>query len=162
MAGGRRNNDDFDFDDGMRSNRNTGGLGGGSGAAANSSPGKVKKPVQDKIVFNASKREIHHPSSGFKKFFRRLRSQYTVTTNKEDIMRSEDIDDASLIIFGGPRQKFHTGEFERIKKFIDSGKSVLYMAGEGGEGADGDEQRTNFNYLGKSTMYVTLFQNSDN
>ena len=136
-----------------RGGKNLGRDGGGSSGTLATSPGAAKKPVQEKIVFNASKRETHHPGSGFKKFFRRLRSQYSVSTNKDDIMRSEELDDASLIIFGGPRQMFHTGEFNRIKQLLEEGKSVLYMAGEGGEGAEGDEQRTNFNYLGEFFLH---------
>ena len=68
-------------------------------------------------------------------------------------MRSEELDDASLIIFGGPRQMFHTGEFNRIKQLLEK-ESPCCICQEGGEGAEGDEQRTNFNYLGEFFLFI--------
>lgn len=35
---------------------------------------------QKSILFNANKKETHHPSSGFKKLFRKLRNNYKVST----------------------------------------------------------------------------------
>jgi hypothetical protein len=36
--------------------------------------------LQRSIVFNATKRETHHPNNGFKKLLRKLRSSFKVST----------------------------------------------------------------------------------
>jgi intraflagellar transport protein 52 len=126
------------------------------------------------IVFNASKREKHHPSAGYKKLHRRLRSTYKVRVNKEDLSQADCLRDASLLVMGAPREKFSSAEFEALKTFLGRGGSILYMATEGGEGG-GDDRRpgkaggakegeppkskaTNFNYLLEE---YGLFVNSD-
>ena len=67
--------------------------GGGRGAGS---------PV---ILFDASKRETHHPQSNFKKLFRRLRASFQVDTNKDEITEKA-LEGVSLLVFGGPREKF--------------------------------------------------------
>jgi intraflagellar transport protein 52 len=49
-----------------------------------------------------------------------------------------------LLVFGNPRDKFTAGEFDVLKKYIEQGGSVLFMAGE----TNGNKERdTNINYL---------------
>ena len=86
--------------------------------------------------------ETHHPSSGFKKFFRRLRNQYKCQINKDDLS-AERLSQASLWIFGGPREKFNKEEFQNLKDYIAGGGNILVFMGEGGEQRYG----TNINYL---------------
>ena len=57
------------------------------------------------ILFDASKRETHHPQSNFKKLFRRLRASFQVDTNKDEITEKA-LEGVSLLVFGGPREKF--------------------------------------------------------
>ena len=116
------------------------------------SPNKGPKEVV--IVFNASKREKHHPTSGFKKLHRRLRGSYKVRVNKDDLSQGDALREASLLVLGAPREKFSTAEFEALKRFVEGGGNILYMASEGGEvapaakGEEGSKQAgTNFNYL---------------
>jgi|TARA_B110000090_G_scaffold206412_1_gene255809 intraflagellar transport protein 52 len=122
-----------------------------SNNAVQGSPTKVKETI---IVFNASKREKYHPSSGFKKLHRRLRGSYKVRVNKDDLSQGDVLREASLLVMGSPREKFSTAEFQALKEFVNGGGSVLYMASEGGEvspaakGEEGSKQAgTNFNYL---------------
>lgn len=108
-----------------------------------SSPERAK-PVSGPpvLMFNASKRESHHPNSGFKKLYRRLKGSYKVQLNKDDISL-ERLREASVAVFGCPREKFSSSEFGAIKDYIEEGGSVLIALGEGGEGRCG----TNVNYL---------------
>ncbi|CAM9488844.1 unnamed protein product, partial [Phaeothamnion confervicola] len=94
------------------------------------------------VLFDASKRESHHPGTGFKKLARRLKSSYRVGVNKDDLSL-ERLQEASLVVFGSPRQKFSQEEFEAIKAYLRGGGSVAVLLAEGGETALG----TNVNYL---------------
>ncbi|KAL2913990.1 hypothetical protein HK105_206428 [Polyrhizophydium stewartii] len=117
----------------MASASATGGTQRGANAGATSQP---------TILFNISKKELLTPSNGFKSLQRRLRGGFKIGLFKED-MNLPKLADASLIVFGAPREKFSTSEFAALKAFLDRGGSVLYLAGEGGESAS----NTNFNYL---------------
>lgn len=91
---------------------------------------------QKTIVFNATKKESHNPTNGFKKLFRRLRSNYKVTTNKDEVSRDR-LADANVIVFGGSREPFTTTEFDEIKAWINSGGRALVMLQDGGEKVTG-------------------------
>lgn len=106
---------------------------------ANTRPTKEEGYV---VMFDASKRETHHPGNGFKRLFRRLRANYKVQVNKDEIALDR-LCQANLVVFGGPRERFSTSEFEAIKRYVHQGGSVLFMVGEGGESNLG----TNINYL---------------
>ncbi|GBG28831.1 Intraflagellar transport protein 52-like [Hondaea fermentalgiana] len=94
------------------------------------------------ILIDAAKRETHHGNNGLKRLHRRLRNAYKVEVNKEPLT-AEVLTDVSLIIFGGPREKFSSAEFAVLKQFLDQGGSVLFMLGEGGE----EKYGTNVNFL---------------
>ncbi|KAJ1422136.1 hypothetical protein B484DRAFT_452508 [Ochromonadaceae sp. CCMP2298] len=94
------------------------------------------------IVFNASKKETHHPNSGFKKLFRRLRSNYKVSTNKDELS-VDRLSEAQLVVFGGPREPFSAAEFNELKSWLNNGGRALVMLGDGGEKQSG----CNINYL---------------
>lgn len=84
------------------------------------------------ILFDASKKELFHPSSGYKKLARQLRSTCKIETNKTDLS-SDRIQHATVIVFAGIRERFSSTEFATLKEYIHSGGSVLLMLGEGGE-----------------------------
>jgi intraflagellar transport protein 52 len=62
--------------------------------------------------------------------------------NKDEI-DLETLDGIKLLIIGCPREMFSLKEFEALKKFISSGRSVFILMNEGGESKLG----TNINYL---------------
>jgi len=101
-----------------------------------------QKPQLPTVLFNVTKKEQATPSNGFKLFQRRLRNNYKVSLNKEELT-SAKLQDVKLLIFGGPREKFTTSEFSALKTYIENGGSIFYMTGEGGE----NQYNTNFNYL---------------
>eukprot|EP01038_Epipyxis_sp_PR26KG_P005310 gene5310-7374_t len=94
------------------------------------------------VLFNASKKESHHPNSGFKKICRRLKSSYKVVTNKDEISK-DGLAEASLLVFGCPREPFSAAEFKELKQWLNTGGRILVMLGDGGEKQSG----CNMNYL---------------
>lgn len=92
--------------------------------------------MQKFVLFNVCKREQYHPNSGYKKLFRRLRATYKVSANKDDLS-PDRLDEANLMVFGGPREKFTEHEIQQLKVFVRKGGSVLFLVGEGGDEALG-------------------------
>eukprot|EP00602_Paraphysomonas_sp_CaronLab_P003680 CAMPEP_0185032264 /NCGR_PEP_ID=MMETSP1103-20130426/20213_1 /TAXON_ID=36769 /ORGANISM="Paraphysomonas bandaiensis, Strain Caron Lab Isolate" /LENGTH=597 /DNA_ID=CAMNT_0027568093 /DNA_START=46 /DNA_END=1839 /DNA_ORIENTATION=+ len=92
---------------------------------------KVKKI----ILIDAAKKETHHLSNGFKKLFRRLRTNYKVAANKEEISR-DTLADASLIVFGAPREEFTASEISDLTSWLNGGGRILMMATDGGDVED--------------------------
>lgn len=107
-------------------------------SATSSADDKGKKS----IIFNSTKRESHHPNSGFKKLFRRLRSNFKVATNKDEVSRDR-LSEANLVVFGGSREPFSTSEFDELKGWLNSGGRALVLLGDGGEKQSG----CNMNFL---------------
>ncbi len=81
------------------------------------------------VLFNACKKELYVPTSGYKKFARKLRSQYNVEVNKDDISL-ERMKKANIVIFSNPRERFSTVEFEHINTYVNEGGSVLFLMGD--------------------------------
>jgi len=105
--------------------------------------GEAGMPANGKeIMMDLSKREMGNPQVNCKKLFRKLKQEFRVSTNKENITL-ERLKAADLVIFAGPRDMFTSDEFAAMKEYVDSGGSMCFLLGEGGEGKHG----TNVNYL---------------
>lgn len=91
---------------------------------------KLKKT----IVFNASKKETHHPNSGFKKLCRRLKSSYKVTTNKDEI--TADLK-GNLLVFGAPSEELEPTELEEFKRWLAAGGRAMILLGNIADGESG-------------------------
>lgn len=94
------------------------------------------------ILFSASKRELFTLNSGFKSLNRRLRSTWKLIGNKEEIS-AERLSQARVFVIAGSREKFTAAEFAAMKRYLDSGGSMLVMMGEGGEA----KFETNINFF---------------
>lgn len=94
------------------------------------------------VVFNVTKKETHHPNSGFKKLVRRLKANYKFSSNKEEISRDQ-LADTDVLVFGCPREPFTTIEFAEIKAWLNDGGRAMIMLGDGGENL----AESNMNYL---------------
>lgn len=94
------------------------------------------------VFFNASKKELFLPNSGFKTLQSRLKHHWTIGVQRDDIT-PERLKGAKLIVFGGPRDKFTAGEFHVLREYMDKGGCVLVLMTEGGE----IKQNTNINFL---------------
>ena len=67
------------------------------------------------ILFNSTKRETHTPNNGFKRLFRKMRSQYRVVVNRDDLVEKMTEVQPSLVVFGCPREKFSQSELNFMK-----------------------------------------------
>ncbi|KAJ3041030.1 Intraflagellar transport protein 52 [Rhizophlyctis rosea] len=113
---------------------------GSASAGGGGIPGKnANAPT---VLFCISKKETFTPSNGLKMVQRRLRNGYKIGLFKDE-MSAAKLNEANLLIFGAPREKFSMAEFGALKTYLERGGSILYLAGEGGEST----LNTNFNYL---------------
>ena len=110
------------------------GSGGISSGAGVSEKGNNNNNNNSKtVLFNLSKDEAFHHGKGFKILHKRIRSNYRINGNKEDITYGK-LANNRLIILGGPRKKFMQSELDALKKCVEvGGQSVLVLLGEGGE-----------------------------
>lgn len=53
------------------------------------------------------------------------------------------LSEAELVVFGGSREPFTSGEFKELKQYLVSGGRIMILAGDGGEAAMG----SNINYF---------------
>jgi len=101
------------------------------------------------IMFDASKKEVCTLAAGFRQLQRRLKTTgggqvYETRPNREEITL-DTLQDADIVVFGGPRDRFTNAEFDAIKQYInDYDGSVLLCMGEGGEP---HFNKKNVNYL---------------
>ncbi|CAC5367223.1 unnamed protein product, partial [Mytilus coruscus] len=100
------------------------------------------KQQRNTIIFNASKSELFTPNNGLKSLNRKLRSQWKIMNNKEEITLDR-LSNASIFALCGSREKFTGAEFSAIKTYMETGGSLLVMLGEGGE----SRFETNLNFL---------------
>ncbi|XP_046566785.1 LOW QUALITY PROTEIN: intraflagellar transport protein 52 homolog [Haliotis rubra] len=109
---------------------------------APTSEGMEDKNQRNVILVNASKRELFTLNNGLKSLNRKLRSSWKLVPNKDEI--SEDkLAQVRIFLIAGPREKFTAAEIAAMKKYLDSGGSILVMLGEGGE----TRFDTNINFL---------------
>jgi len=94
------------------------------------------------IIFDVSKKETFNPNNGYKSWSRKLRNNWKVVVNKDEITK-EKLAVAKIFVVAAPREKFKVSEFEAMKDFMNNGGSVLAMLGEGGE----QNIKTNLNFL---------------
>ncbi|KAJ8032906.1 Intraflagellar transport protein 52-like [Holothuria leucospilota] len=100
------------------------------------------KEQRTSIVFDVSKREICTIQSGLKNLHKKLRTNWKISTHKDEITE-EKLSGVRVFIIAGPREKFTSPEFEALKKYIEDGGSVLVLMGEGGE----NRLDTNINFF---------------
>lgn len=81
------------------------------------------------ICFDASRRESHQPDGGFKKLFRRLRSNYKISTNKDELSR-DALADVNLFVVGCPRDCFDQAELDDLKAWLNAGGRALILLSE--------------------------------
>ncbi|XP_067009694.1 intraflagellar transport protein 52 homolog [Anabrus simplex] len=102
----------------------------------------LKEKGGNTIVFNCSKSEQFKINENYKTLHRKLKGTWRIVVNKDEITLVT-LQDVSLFVLPGPREKFTENEFNCLKKYLDSGGSILVMLGEGGE----KSYQTNINFL---------------
>eukprot|EP00730_Choanoeca_flexa_P020033 TRINITY_DN9794_c0_g1_i1.p2 TRINITY_DN9794_c0_g1~~TRINITY_DN9794_c0_g1_i1.p2 ORF type:complete len:428 (+),score=73.70 TRINITY_DN9794_c0_g1_i1:101-1384(+) len=94
------------------------------------------------IAFSTTKKELFSLSNGLKQLQRRLRANWKISAVKDQLV-AEKLEDVSVLVFMGPRQKFTAAEFDVLRGFLDGGGSLLMLLGDGGE----TRLDTNVNFL---------------
>lgn len=94
------------------------------------------------IVFDCSKKENCTPNRGYKAWCRKLKNNWKVVMNKEEIT-IERLSIARMLIIPSPTEKFKASEFEAMKAYLTKGGSIFVMSDDGGEG----NMKTNLNFL---------------
>ncbi|XP_023240963.1 intraflagellar transport protein 52 homolog [Centruroides sculpturatus] len=100
------------------------------------------KEKSNTIIFDISKNELFSLNEGYRTLNRRLKNNWKVFSNKEEISMQVLLQTA-VFVLPGPREKFTEIEFNNLRKFLDSGGSLFVLMGEGGE----KKFQTNINFL---------------
>uniref|UniRef100_A0A1B6ITB2 IFT52 GIFT domain-containing protein n=1 Tax=Homalodisca liturata TaxID=320908 RepID=A0A1B6ITB2_9HEMI len=94
------------------------------------------------ILFNQSKNELFKLNDNYKILQRKLKGNWKVTVNKDEISGTI-LSGVSVFVIAAPRERFTESEFNVMKKYLDSGGSLLVLVTEGGE----KTLQTNINFL---------------
>ncbi|KAK9509771.1 hypothetical protein O3M35_007009 [Rhynocoris fuscipes] len=105
-------------------------------------PPSLQETHEKLIVFDQSKNELFKIADNYKALQRRLKVNWKVEVNKDEIV-AETLHGATVFIIPSPRERFTENEFNTLKGYLDGGGSVLVMLGEGGE----KKFETNINYI---------------
>lgn len=104
--------------------------------------GDSKERCGNTILFNCSKNEVMKLNEQYRALHRRLKGNWKILINKDEIT-NEVLINVDLFIIPGPRGKFTENEFNCMKRFMEAGGSILVLMGEGGE----KKYHTNINFL---------------
>lgn len=80
-------------------------------------------PTADNVLFNTSKKELFVPSSGYKTLQNRLKVNWNVGLQRDDLTL-ERLNTARLVIFGAPRDKFSASEVCSVKQECNKYKYI--------------------------------------
>ncbi len=103
------------------------------------------------IKFNVTKNELYKLDDGYKTLQRRQRGLYfplnmfinvqslNVTegywkiVNNSNAITSDMFAQSRVFVLAGPREKFTENEIDHLKRYLETGGSILVLLGEGGE-----------------------------
>ena len=84
------------------------------------------------IRFNVTKNELYKLDDGYKTLMRRQKGYFKIVTNTQSIT-SDTFTASKVFVLSGPREKFTENEFDHLKRYLETGGSLLVLLGEGGE-----------------------------
>ena len=84
------------------------------------------------IRFNVTKNELYKLDDGYKTLMRRQKGYHKILTNSQSIS-SDAFTSSKVLVLSGPREKFTENEFDHLKRYLETGGSLLVLLGEGGE-----------------------------
>eukprot|EP01013_Petalomonas_cantuscygni_P008611 TRINITY_DN2133_c0_g1_i1.p1 TRINITY_DN2133_c0_g1~~TRINITY_DN2133_c0_g1_i1.p1 ORF type:complete len:482 (-),score=122.34 TRINITY_DN2133_c0_g1_i1:1389-2834(-) len=96
---------------------------------ASSSDDEENKPL---IMFSTCKRELLNPTNGLRQLHRRLKNNFRVDVNKDEVSL-DCLKKANLHIFAGPREPFDKREQDALKYYVKGGGNLVFMLSEGGD-----------------------------
>ncbi|KAL0486118.1 intraflagellar transport protein 52 [Acrasis kona] len=114
----------------------------GQGQISHPSQKDIEKSSVPTIIFNVCKKEIFTPKQGLKILEKKLRGDYNIIINQDEL-NMESLLKGQLIIICGPRERFSEAECTDMKHYVKLGGSILVLLGEGGE----QRFSTNINYF---------------
>lgn len=98
--------------------------------------GNEAPPKSNVIVFDTTKNELYRLNEGYKTLQRKLKGNWKTATNREDSssgINSDTLSNSRVFVLAGPREKFTENEINHLKKYLETGGSLLVLLGEGGE-----------------------------
>ena len=84
------------------------------------------------IRFNVTKNELYKLDDGYKTLMRRQKGYFKIVTNTQSIT-SDTFTSSRVFVLAGPREKFTENEFDHLRRYLETGGSILVLLGEGGE-----------------------------
>ena len=69
---------------------------------------------------------------GYKTLMRRQKGYFKIVTNTQSIT-SDTFTSSRVFVLAGPREKFTENEFDHLRRYLETGGSILVLLGEGGE-----------------------------
>ena len=84
------------------------------------------------IRFNVTKNELYKLDDGYKTLMRRQKGYFKIVTNTQSIT-SDTFTSSRVFVLAGPREKFTENEFDHLRRYLETGGSLLVLLGEGGE-----------------------------
>jgi len=81
------------------------------------------------ILFDCSKSELFNPNEGFKILLRKLRVNFKIKMNKEELSR-ETLEGVRILVLMGAQEEFDQSELSALKEYISLGGSILLLAAE--------------------------------
>ena len=105
------------------------------GTSAPSSANTTGQRTSNTVVFDVTKNELFRITDTYKSLQRKLKGTWKTTSNREDSssISYELLLQARVFVIAGPREKFTETEINHLKKYLETGGSILVLLGEGGE-----------------------------
>ena len=116
------------------------------------------------IRFNVTKNELYKLDDGYKTLMRRQKGYFKIVTNTQSIT-SDTFTSSRVFVLAGPREKFTENEFDHLRRYLETGGSILVLLGEGGEKRQfvrflyhisSDSFRGNYSFLNLALCTVTF------
>ena len=96
-------------------------------------PGGTTESEKSNVIrFNVTKNELYKLDDGYKTLMRRQKGYHKIVTNSQSIT-SDAFTSSKVFVLSGPREKFTENEFDHLKRYLETGGSLLVLLGEGGE-----------------------------
>ena len=81
---------------------------------------------------------------------RRQKGYFKIVTNTQSIT-SDTFTSSRVFVLAGPREKFTENEFDHLRRYLETGGSLLVLLGEGGEKrhfftGGGEKEKTEYKY----------------
>ncbi|KAF5304726.1 hypothetical protein FQA39_LY09503 [Lamprigera yunnana] len=88
----------------------------------------IEAPLENKniVIFNASKNEVFKFQDNYKIFQRKLKANWKVIVNKDEIT-NQLLQDCAILILPGSRNPFSETEIEVMKAYVENGGKVLIL-----------------------------------